>query len=63
MSGYYWCLSHSEVEHGPGCANMKRLGPYDTPEQAAQAPERTRARTEQQDALDEADDDWGSAKH
>lgn len=59
-SSYWWCLTHGEVEQGTGCANMSRLGPYDTAEQAAAAPARARARTEQQDALDEADDDWGS---
>lgn len=57
---WYWCLTHGEVEQGAGCANMNRLGPYGTAEQAAQAPERTRARTEAQDALDEAEDDWGA---
>lgn len=55
---WYWCLTHSEVEQGAGCANMKRLGPYGTREQAEQAPARVRARTEQQDALDEAEENW-----
>jgi hypothetical protein len=56
---WWWCLTHAEAEQGAGCANMNRLGPYETREQAEQAPDRTRARTEQQDALDEAEDDWG----
>lgn len=56
---WYWCLTHGEVEQGAGCANMNRLGPYETREQAEQAPARARARTEQQDALDEAEDRWG----
>jgi hypothetical protein len=62
MSSWWWCLTHQEAEPGAGCANMSRLGPYESREQATAAPERTRARTEQQDAADEAEDGWGSAK-
>ena len=56
---YWFCLTHMQVEEGAGCANMNRLGPYDTRAEAEEALARTRARTEQQDALDEAEDDWG----
>ena len=60
---FWWCLSHGRVEGSStddeGCANMDRLGPYDTHEQAATALERARARTAEQDARDEAEDDWG----
>lgn len=59
---WWWCLTHNEVEQGAGCANINRLGPYDTREEAAGALERARARTEQQDAIDEAEDDWGNPR-
>ncbi len=59
---WWWCLTHGAVEQGPGCPNKERLGPYSTREQAEQTPARTRARTEQQDAIDEADNDWGPQK-
>ncbi len=51
--GYYWCVRHSCVEQGPGCENAMRLGPYTTEAEAAAAPERTAARTEEWDAEDE----------
>lgn len=60
---FWWCLTHSRVEGSAqddaGCANMDRLGPYDTREQAEEALARTRARTAEQDARDEAADNWG----
>jgi hypothetical protein len=59
---WWWCLTHRRVEEGPGCPNMERLGPYDTREQAEGAPDRVRARTAEQDALDEAEDDWGAGR-
>lgn len=59
---FWWCLTHGRVEGSSqgddGCANMDRLGPYDTEAQAAGALERARARTAEQDARDEAEDDW-----
>ena len=61
--GFWWCLNHSTVEGSAtddsGCANMDRLGPYATAEQASTALERARARTAANDARDEAEDDWG----
>ena len=60
---FWWCVTHGRVEGSPndddGCANLDRLGPYATKEQAAAALESTRARTAAQDARDEAEDDWG----
>ena len=56
---FWWCLTHGAVEQGAGCPNMERLGPYDTREQAAGALDRTRARTAENDARDEAEDGWG----
>ena len=62
---FWWCLKHSSVEGSAseslGCANLERLGPYGTSEQAAAALDRAQARTAEQDAKDAADDDWGSA--
>jgi hypothetical protein len=57
---WWWCLRHKTVEQGPGCPNMERLGPYDTEQEAAAAPDRTAARTAAEDARDEADDSWGT---
>ena len=62
---FWWCLTHAGVEGSAsedlGCANLDRLGPYGTREQAADARGRARARTAEQDAKDAADDDWGKA--
>ena len=59
---FCWCLKHGRVEGSStddsGCANMDRLGPYATQDEAAGALERARARTAAQDARDEAEDDW-----
>lgn len=59
-NGWWWCLTHNRVEHGPGCPDQERLGPYDTEERAASALQRAAARTAQEDARDRADDDWGT---
>ncbi len=60
---FWWCLTHGAVEGSStddsGCANMDRLGPYTSAEQAATALERARARTAANDARDEAEDGWG----
>ena len=52
---YWWCLTHGAVEEGDGCPNKERLGPYPTRELAAAALDRTRARTEAEDAREEAE--------
>ncbi len=58
---WWWCLDHKQVEQGAGCASTSRIGPYDSEQQAAGAIERTRARTAEQDARDQADDKkWGN---
>jgi len=59
MSQWWYCLRHSTVEEGAGCAGMERLGPYGSREEAAAAPQRTREQTEAEDARDRADGDWG----
>jgi hypothetical protein len=60
---FWWCLTHAAVEGSAtddsGCANMDRLGPYSSQEQAASALDRARARTAENDARDEAEDSWG----
>ena len=58
MSAWYWCLDHQRVEPERGCPNHRRLGPYATQEEAAAAIELARARTEEWDAQDRAEDDW-----
>lgn len=59
---WWWCLTHGRVEGSgtddEGCANMDRLGPYASQEQAAGALDRAKARTAEQDARDAAEDDW-----
>ncbi len=59
---FWWCLTHGQVEGSAsddsGCRNQDRLGPYATADQASTALEQVRARTAENDARDEADDDW-----
>ena len=59
MSSWWWCLTHGRVEGSDSatCANVNRLGPYETHEQASRALERAAARTAEQDARDAAEDD------
>lgn len=58
---WYWCLDHARVEPSAGCPNDRRLGPYDTREEAEDALARARARTAEMDRRDrEEDDDWGT---
>ena len=60
---FWWCLTHGAVEGSAnddsGCRNQDRLGPFDTADQASTALELARARTAENDARDEAEDDWG----
>jgi len=32
---YYFCMTHNEVERGPGCRGADRMGPYPTADAAA----------------------------
>jgi hypothetical protein len=50
---WYYCLKHGRAEHGPGCPGRHRMGPYATENDAANALEHARERTEQWDAEDE----------
>lgn len=56
---WYWCLVHQRVEPEQGCANDRRLGPYETRAEAENALVRARERTEAWDAEDAAEDAWG----
>lgn len=55
---WWWCLEHKRVEQGADCGSTTRLGPYDSEQQAATALERTRKRSSEQNARDQADDNW-----
>ncbi|MCO6005607.1 hypothetical protein NE236_11505 [Actinoallomurus purpureus] len=44
---WFFCLKHRKVEHGPGCPNRDRMGPYDTEDEAAHAFERAAQRNEE----------------
>ena len=60
---WYWCLEHRQVEESIGCGSTSRIGPYDTPEQAAGALQRTRQRESEQEAKDQAEEQkWGKKK-
>lgn len=43
---WYYCLTHKVVESYDGCKSIDRLGPYDTPEEAARALERVAERND-----------------
>jgi hypothetical protein len=34
---WWYCLNHKRVEHGPGCPNKARMGPYPDEATAASA--------------------------
>ncbi|MFI9272566.1 hypothetical protein ACIGXM_17830 [Kitasatospora sp. NPDC052896] len=34
---WFYCVKHNKVEEGPECPAKDRLGPYESPEAAAQA--------------------------
>jgi hypothetical protein len=50
---WWYCLTHQNVERGPGCPGKDRLGPYATREEAEHALDRVRERNEEWDAQDE----------
>jgi len=39
---WWYCLTHQNVEQGPGCPGKDRLGPYATREEAEHALDRVR---------------------
>ncbi|MEI7443138.1 MAG: hypothetical protein WCK30_06260 [Actinomycetes bacterium] len=50
---WWFCLKHQNVEHGPGCPDESRLGPFASQELAEAVLDRMRARTQAQDCEDE----------
>ncbi|WP_395111374.1 hypothetical protein [Actinomadura sp. SCN-SB] len=53
---WWFCLKHMKVEHGAGCPNKDRMGPYDSESAAANALETARRRNEAWRAQDDDDD-------
>ncbi len=60
---WWWCLRHGRVEPDAGCPNTERLGPYDSPEQAATALRRAQQRNEEWEAADREWDEGCDEKH
>lgn len=54
---WYWCLEHGTVEPEGACRIDRRLGPYATRDEAANALERTRERNQDWDHDPRWDDD------
>ncbi|MFL6053213.1 MAG: hypothetical protein ACJ72W_09910 [Actinoallomurus sp.] len=44
---WFFCLTHRKVEHGPGCPDRNRMGPYASEDEAAHALERAAQRNEE----------------
>jgi hypothetical protein len=49
---WYWCLTHGRVEPAEGCANIERMGPFETRDLAATALDRAAQRTKDWDEDD-----------
>jgi hypothetical protein len=47
---WFFCLKHMRVEHGPGCPDRDRMGPYATENEAANALQHARERNKQWEA-------------
>lgn len=54
---WYWCLRHNRVESTNRCGAELRMGPYDSPEDAARYAEKAK---ERDDAWTEEDDRWAN---
>ena len=55
LTGTYWfCEKHHAVEGFPGCGSHRRIGPFDTEAEAANALQTIASRNKQYDAEDEA---------
>jgi len=52
-SKWYFCLKHKRVEHGAGCPDRDRMGPYDSENEAANALQLAAERNEQWRAQDD----------
>lgn len=44
---WWYCLKHDTVEFGPGCPNRRRMGPYESENEAALALYTAAARNEE----------------
>lgn len=44
---WWFCLKHMKVEHGPGCPNKDRMGPYPTESDATGALAQARRRNQE----------------
>lgn len=56
---WWFCLRHMKVEHGAGCPNKDRMGPYKSEAEAGNALETARERNKtwrEQDAAFDGDD-------
>jgi hypothetical protein len=53
-SRWYWCLRHERPETEGECPNDLRMGPYESPEEAARYKDRAEARNERWDEDDKA---------
>ena len=58
---YWYNLKTGEVEKGYESPSVDRAGPFDTPEEAAKAPEVMRARSRAWAEEDARDDAWGGS--
>ena len=55
LSGTYWfCQEHRTVEPFDGCGSRQRIGPFDTPAEAAKALDTIAERNRRYDAEDAA---------
>jgi hypothetical protein len=43
---WFYCLKHEAVEHGDGCGNTDRLGPYASADEASRAYQKVSERNE-----------------
>lgn len=59
MGEYWYNLETGAVEEGMQADALRRMGPYSTKEEAAEALARASARNEQWDDEDKAWDTWG----
>ncbi|EIV91879.1 hypothetical protein [Frankia sp. QA3] len=58
-TGWWWCLDHGRAENPPDAPGHRRLGPYDTAEQAAHWRQRLDDRNEE---WDESDRRWAAGR-
>jgi hypothetical protein len=49
---WYFCVKHQTVEPEDGCPAKDRLGPYNSPDEAAHALDKVHERNEQWDSAD-----------